>query len=210
MYFLDIGKPLPGLNETDTIIAEDISYNRDLLRGYTTSRITMIQYEEFLKEIIGKYVEILTKEYNVNDRILSKLPGKDLHEKCENIALSLHEALFDGETSSATCPEIVSYKIENGYVIATDSMIEQSTSLWTYEDILHYIVIIFDTVFKDYLPSFYNDERMVVFRQFILDGLLARKEDFYYDGDGKYWFDIYGILKFYMIKKLFLGVNVDL
>ena len=34
-------------------------------------------------------------------------------------------------------------------------------------------------------------------------------DDFYFDGDGRYWFDIYYILKMYIIKKLFLGVRDD-
>ena len=37
MYLLDVGKEKPNLSEHDTIMAEDIIYNRDLIRIYIKS-----------------------------------------------------------------------------------------------------------------------------------------------------------------------------
>ena len=201
MYLLDIGKEKPNLDERDAIMAEDIIYNRDLIRGFTLSRITMIQYAKFMNELLGNYVDVLVCSHNVPDDLSD--------DQYEQLALKLHNKLFDGESLYAsTCPEIRSYRIEYGDdTIATDSMIEQSTSVWEYESILEDLMVLFDDIFRTYVPAFYNNEIITEFKQFIMDGLLARKNDFFADNDGKYWFDVYAILKIYMIRKLFLGVR---
>lgn len=198
MYLLDVGKEKPNLEERDAIMAEDIICNRDLIRGFTLSRITMIQYANFMNEILGNYVDILVYSHNVPDGLSDA--------QYEELALNLHNKLFEGDSLYAsTCPEIRSYKIEHGDdTIATDSMIEQSTSVWEYESILEDLMILFDDVFRTYIPVFYNNEIITEFKQFIMDGLLARKNDFFGYNDGKYWFDVYAILKMYMIRKLFL------
>lgn len=201
MYLLDIGKEKPNLDERDAIMAEDIIYNRDLIRGFTLSRITMIQYAKFMNELLGNYVDVLVCSHNVPDDLSD--------DQYAQLALKLHNKLFDGESLYAsTCPEIRSYRIEYGDdTIATDSMIEQSTSVWEYESILEDLMVLFDDIFRTYVPAFYNNEIITEFKQFIMDGLLARKNDFFADNDGKYWFDVYAILKIYMIRKLFLGVR---
>ena len=201
MYLLDIGKEKPNLDERDAIMAEDIIYNRDLIRGFTLSRITMIQYAKFMNELLGNYVDVLVCSHNVPDDLSD--------DQYAQLALKLHNKLFDGESLYAsTCPEIRSYRIEYGDdTIATDSMIEQSTSVWEYESILEDLMVLFDDIFRAYVPAFYNNEIITEFKQFIMDGLLARKNDFFADNDGKYWFDVYAILKIYMIRKLFLGVR---
>ena len=201
MYLLDVGKEKPNLSEHDTIMAEDIIYNRDLIRGFTLSRMTMIQYFNFMNGILGKYVDILVCSHNVPDGLSDN--------EYEELALNLHNKLFEGELLYAsTCPEIRSYRIEHGDdTIATDSMIEQSTSTWEYESILEDLLVLFDDIFREYVPGFYNNEKITEFKQFIMDGLLARARDFFADNDGKYWFDVYAILKIYMIKKLFLGMR---
>ena len=200
MYLLDIGREKPGLSERGSLVADDIICNRDLIRGYTLNRMVIIQYYDFMNEVLGKYVELVVRSNEVPDNLNS--------DKYEQLAIEIHNKLFEGESLYAsTCPEIISYKIERGEVVATDSMIEHSTSVWEYESIMETLLILFDDTLSLYIPAFENNPIITEFRQFIFDGLLARIDDFYFDGDGRYWFDIYYILKMYIIKKLFLGVR---
>ena len=123
MYLLDIGREKPGLSERGSLVADDIICNRDLIRGYTLNRMVIIQYYDFMNEVLGKYVELVVRSNEVPDNLNS--------DKYEQLAIEIHNKLFEGESLYAsTCPEIISYKIERGEVVATDSMIEHYTSVW--------------------------------------------------------------------------------
>lgn len=199
MYIIDVGEQRCGLSENGELIADSIMLNRDLIRGFTLSRITMIQYYEYMTNLIGKYVSLEAMTCEVPDNLKDTEYAK--------LALTHHNEMFDNY--GATCPEIMSYRLENGgEVIATDSMIEHSTSVWEYEEILTIFMFLFDDVIK-YISALAENDRFTEFRQFILDGLMPRLEDFYYQDDGKYHFDIYAILKMYMDKKIFLGMREE-
>lgn len=199
MYIIDVGEQRCGLSENGELIADSIMLNRDLIRGFTLSRITMIRYYEYMTNIIGKYVGL--------EAMTCEVPENLKDEEYAKLALTYHNEMF--ENYGATCPEIISYRLENGgEVIATDSMIEHSTAVWEYEEILLVFMFLFDDVIK-YITALVENDRFTEFRQFILDGLMPRLEDFYYQDDGKYHFDVYAILKMYMDKKIFLGMREE-
>ena len=199
MYIIDVGEQRCGLSENGQLIADSIMLNRDLIRGFTLNRIIMIRYYEYMTNLIGKYVSL--------EAMTCEVPENLKNEEYAKLALTYHNDLFDNY--GATCPEIMTMRLENGGdVIFTDSMVEQSTSVWEYEEILVIFMFLFDEVIR-YIPALVDNDRFTEFRQFILDGLMPRLEDFYCQDNGNYHFDIYAILKMYMDKKIFLGMREE-
>ena len=199
MYIIDVGEQRCGLSENGQLIADSIMLNRDLIRGFTLNRIIMIRYYEYMTNLIGKYVSL--------EAMTCEVPENLKNEEYAKLALTYHNDLFDNY--GATCPEIMTMRLENGGdVIFTDSMVEQSTSVWEYEEILVIFMFLFDEVIR-YIPELVDNDRFTEFRQFILDGLMPRLEDFYCQDNGNYHFDIYAILKMYMDKKIFLGMREE-
>lgn len=197
LYIIDIVGRKTQYTDEDTVIAEDLILHRDLLRGYTLNYFIMSEYKKFLESIMGKYVIILSTEFDVPDNLTDS--------EYDDYALKYHNELYtEGYCLfPSTCPRLEKITIENGDVlICTEPMMDYSTETFAYEDLLYKLIYLYDDTIK-YLKEV-NDECFINFRQFILDGLPARLDDFYSEGDGKYSIDVYSILKMYISELMFI------
>lgn len=197
MYIIDIGWLNAFDSEEDSWIAESIYLHRDLIRGYTLVPSTVRYYKEFLETTMGKYVSFNIYSYEVRDNLNSY--------EYSQLALNFCKELSDNDTIgyASTCPEITMYEMENGgYLPTTEAMQEYSTQIYEYEEIMNDIVFLFDDIIKYIIPM-KTDNKLVEFRQLILDGLLDRIKEFY-GQDGLYTIDPFPILKRYIEKIKFI------
>lgn len=187
LYLVDIQRKEDILDEDATIKADGILLNKNLIRGYSLNYYTALNYSDFMNEAVGKYVDVITSVYDVPDNYKP--------EDCEQLLHDRFKSIFT---------QIQSYSLPNGgEVLYTETMIDHSTSVWEYEGIWEYIIVLFDDIIK-YVPGIYDNDDITNLRQFIFDGIVPKIHDIFNDEDGDYTFDPYAILKLYIMKLLFI------
>lgn len=188
LYLVDIQRKDGLMDERDAIVGDNIILNRDLIRGYSLNYYMILSYVRFMNEVIGKYVDLVP--------IVCDVPEGLNSSDCEAFIMSKYDCIYT---------EIQSYDLPNGgNVIFSESILEHSTSIWEYENIWEYILVLYDDIIK-YVPAITNNDEITDLRQFIFDGITSKIRDIYDDCNKDYTFDPYAILRVYIMKLLFIS-----